>query len=149
MTLQWIHKMFDDLAPGELYAILQLRNEVFAVEQNCVYQDMDNKDQAAVHLMGWLGNTLVAYTRLIPPGKAYPEPSIGRVVSSPKVRRTGIGRELMTRSIRLLREHHGVQPVRIGAQLYLRSFYASFGFRETGEIYLEDGIKHIEMVLLP
>ncbi len=145
--MEWTHKKFDELTVMELYDILQLRNEVFAVEQNCVYPDMDYKDQPSVHLMGRKDNKLVAYTRIIPAGIAYPEPSIGRVVTSSGVRRTGTGRELMRRSIQLVHALYGEQPVRIGAQLYLREFYASLGFRQTSEIYLEDGIEHIEMLL--
>ena len=147
--MRWINKKFEALSPDELYAILRLRNEVFAVEQNCVYPDTDNKDQPAVHLMGWQDNNLVAYTRIIPAGIAYSEPSIGRVVTALSIRRSGIGRELMQRSLDLLFSLYGKQPVRIGAQLYLQDFYASLGFRPTGEIYLEDGIQHIEMVLTP
>ncbi len=145
--MEWLHKKFNELTVSELYEILQLRNEVFAIEQNCVYPDMDNKDQPSVHLMGRNDNKLVAYTRIIPPGIAYREPSIGRVVTSSLVRRSGSGRELMQRSIQLVHELYGDQPVKIGAQLYLKDFYASLGFRQTGEIYLEDGIEHIEMLL--
>ena len=140
-------KPFDSLTAHELYAILQLRNLVFAVEQNCVYPDMDDKDQFSWHLMGWQEQRLVAYTRLIPPGVAYPEPSIGRVVTAPLVRRTGEGRELMRRSIAFIRERYKDHPIRIGAQLYLRNFYSSLGFVQTSDIYLEDGIEHIEMCL--
>ena len=145
--MEWILKKFDALTVHELYAILQLRNEVFAVEQQCVYPDMDNKDQGAWHCMGWQAGKLVAYTRLLPPGLAYPEASIGRVVTSPAVRRTGAGRELMKRSIEEAQALFGAGPIKIGAQLYLHAFYASFGFRQTSEVYLEDGIEHIEMLL--
>jgi ElaA protein len=139
-------KKFDELSPHELYAILQLRNEIFAIEQNCVYPDMDNKDQQSFHLMGWGNNKLVAYTRLIPPGITYKEPSIGRVVTSGIVRRTGEGKILMQHSIDFLEQHYPGKPIRIGAQLYLRNFYSSLGFVQTSDIYLEDGIEHIEMV---
>lgn len=142
----WFLKKFGDLTPHELYAVLQLRNEVFAVEQNCVYPDMDNKDQDSFHLMCIRDEKLIAYTRLLPPGLAYAEPSIGRVVTSPSVRREGLGRVLMQRSIEALYGIFGKQPVRIGAQCYLVSFYQSFGFTEAGEVYLEDGIEHIQMV---
>jgi ElaA protein len=145
--IRWTHKLFDALTPHELYAVLQLRNEVFVVEQHCVFQDADNKDQASIHVMGWQGNRLIAYTRLVPPGKAYAEASIGRVVTAPAARKSGIGRELMLRSLQLLYQLFGDVPVRIGAQFYLRNFYASLGFRETGDIYLEDGIQHIEMLI--
>ena len=145
--VNWVLKKFDDLSPHELYAIMQLRNEVFAVEQQCVYQDADNKDQPSFHFMGWLENKLVAYTRLLPPGVAYIEPSIGRVVNSPSSRRSGIGRELMKRSIEEVYILYGTLPIKIGAQLYLQNFYSSFGFNQTSAIYLEDNIEHIEMVL--
>ena len=144
--MNWILKPFTDLTATELYAILQLRNEVFVVEQDCVYQDLDNKDQPAFHLMAWNDNILCAYTRLIPPGIAYAEPSIGRVVTKPSERRTGLGKELMKRSLHELEKLYGKQPVRIGAQLYLLAFYQSLGFGQQGEIYDEDGIEHIEMV---
>lgn len=149
--MNWMLKKFDELTPHELYAILQLRNEVFAIEQNCVYRDTDNKDQPSFHLMCWQytaeGDTLVAYTRLIPPGIIYKEPSIGRVVTSPSIRGTGAGSQLMLKSIEHIYILFGKQPVKIGAQLYLRKFYCSLGFQQTSEIYLEDGIEHIEMVL--
>lgn len=159
--MKWVLKKFDELTVHELYAVLQLRNEVFAVEQNCVYPDMDNKDQLSFHLMGWSGelpdeihrgiseqdNKLCAYTRLLPPGLAYAEPSVGRVVTSPSVRGSGAGRELMKRSIESVYDLFGRQPIKIGAQLYLLKFYSSLGFIRTSDIYLEDGIEHIEMVL--
>ncbi len=147
MSLLYIIKPFFQLTPYELYSILQLRNEVFAVEQNCVYPDMDDKDQLAYHLMGQSDNKLLAYTRLIPPGISYNEPSIGRVVTSPSIRRSGEGRILMEKSIEWLREKFPGQPIHIGAQLYLRNFYSSLGFLICSDIYLEDGIEHIEMLL--
>jgi ElaA protein len=159
MALVWTCKTFDELTPHELYAILQLRSEVFVVEQNCVYQDMDDKDQHCYHLCGWSDgdgqtpssdgsptSTLLVYTRLVPAGISYNEPSIGRVVTSPKTRRTGAGKELMKRSIQQLHALWGVQPIKIGAQAYLKKFYESLGFAQTSEIYLEDGIPHMEML---
>lgn len=146
--LIWKCIFFDDLKSAELYAILQLRNEVFVVEQNCVFQDADNKDQYCWHLCGWNGNKLVAYTRLVPPGVAYKEPSIGRVVTSPACRNTGAGKVLMQRSIEKCYELFGKQSIKIGAQLYLKKFYESFGFVQTSEVYLEDDIEHIEMILM-
>jgi ElaA protein len=142
----WLIKNFGDLLPGELYAVLQLRNEVFVVEQNCVFQDADDKDQASHHLMAWQEGKLVAYTRLLPPGLGYEQASIGRVVTSPAVRRSGIGKELMERSIRAVEELFGKGPIKIGAQLYLQQFYQSFGFIRVSEVYLEDGIQHIYMM---
>lgn len=146
MTIQWTLRPFAELTVNELYAILQLRSEVFVVEQQCVYLDTDNKDQSSHHLMGWQDDKLVAYTRLLPSGLAFREPSIGRVVSSPSVRGTGIGRQLMERSIEVAHQLFGKVPIRIGAQCYLRTFYTSLGFREDSAVYLEDGIEHIEMV---
>jgi len=144
----WTDKKFGDLKPEELYAILRLRSEVFVVEQNCVFLDMDNKDQVSHHLMGWQENKLVAYARIVPAGISYVEFSIGRIVSSPDVRGQGIGRVLVDKSIQLAYALHGKGVIRIGAQYYLRGFYESFGFKKAGEIYLEDGIEHIEMLLL-
>ncbi|HYM92592.1 MAG TPA: GNAT family N-acetyltransferase [Chitinophagaceae bacterium] len=145
--MNWVIKKFNALTPHELYAILQLRNEVFVVEQNCVFQDADNIDQHCHHFMGWMNDKLVAYTRLVPPGVVYPQPSIGRVVTSPSARRTGIGKELMERSIGKLKEIFGETSIVIGAQLYLKIFYQSLGFQPFGDIYFEDGIKHIKMIL--
>lgn len=147
MQIQWIVKKFEALTPYQLYAILQLRNEVFVVEQHCVFQDADDKDQDSYHLMGFWNNKLVAYTRLVPPGHIYTEMSIGRVVTSPSVRRSGAGRELMKQSIEYCHQLFGKGPIKIGAQFYLKSFYESFGFQQVSDIYLEDGIEHIYMRL--
>jgi len=146
--INWICKKFDDLSPQELYTIMQLRNEVFVVEQNCVYQDADNKDPHCYHLMGLLNNKLIAYTRLLPPGLAYTEASIGRVVSSPSARGGGVGRELMEKSIEQVSQLFGTFSIKIGAQLYLHNFYTSLGFQQTSTVYLEDNIEHVEMILL-
>ena len=140
---------FEALTLGQLYAIMQLRIEVFIVEQNCPFQDADNKDDKAYHLMAWKQDLLVAYTRLLPPGISYKEPSIGRVVTSPKARGEGNGHELMQRSIKECYSLFGKREIRIGAQLYLKKFYESHGFRQDGPVYDEDGIDHIEMMLLP
>ena len=145
--IKWICKPFTRLSADELYAILQLRSAVFVVEQNCVFQDADNKDQPSFHLMGWQDAALVAYTRLVPPGIAYNEASIGRVVTAITARGSGIGRMLMQRSIDECRKLFGEGVIRIGAQLYLKEFYASLGFIPTGGIYPEDGIDHIQMLL--
>ena len=147
MSIDWKYKQFSDLTPDELYTILRLRNEVFVVEQNCVFQDADNKDQLSHHVMGWNNDLLVAYARLVPAGISYSEPSIGRVVTSPGARSLGMGKELMQRAINILYATWGKTNIKIGAQLYLEQFYNSFGFQRTSEIYLEDGIDHIEMVL--
>ena len=138
-------KSFDSLTPFELYAIMRLRNEVFVVEQNCVFQDADNKDQDCHHLMLTDQDFLVAYSRLVPPGISYDEMSIGRVISSPKYRNTGAGKLLMQKSIEACYDLFGKASIKIGAQLYLKNFYESFGFVQTSDVYDEDGIDHIEM----
>ena len=144
--IAWQLKKFDSLTPRELYAILRLRTEVFVVEQTCIFQDMDNKDQSSYHLMGWEKDDLVAYTRLVPPGISYNEPSIGRVVTSPAARGSGIGKLLMEKSIEEINRLYGKTPIKLGAQLYLKKFYESLGFRQSSDVYDEDGIDHIEMI---
>ncbi len=126
---------------------MRLRNEVFVVEQNCVFQDADNKDQGCLHLMGCVNDELVAYTRLAPAGYIYTELSIGRVITSPAHRGKGLGYALMQQSIEQCRKLFGNTAIKIGAQYHLKKFYASFGFRQVSDIYLEDGIKHIYMLL--
>lgn len=138
-------KKFNDLTPHELYAILRLRSEVFVVEQTCVFLDMDNKDQLCYHLTAWDSDLLAGYTRLVPPGIAFKFPSVGRVVTSPHVRNKGMGKIIMEKSIEEIFNLFGKTSIRIGAQLYLKKFYESFGFIQTGNIYDEDGIDHIEM----
>jgi ElaA protein len=149
MNMNWILKPFDSLTPQELYNILQLRNEVFIVEQNCPYQDLDNKDLYAFHLMGMKENKLIAYSRLLAPGISYSESSIGRVVSSPAARKTGMGKKLMNESIIQIQNLFHTDIIRIGAQLYLKKFYESFGFVQQGDSYLEDNIPHIIMLRKP
>ena len=149
MQIQWTLKTFNELTPYEVYAALQLRNEVFVVEQNCVFQDADNKDQSSFHLLGYHQQKLVAYTRLVPPGLIYDDPSIGRVVTSPSVRGTGAGKQLMKESIERSYHLFGTKPIKIGAQLYLKKFYEGFGFCQVSEIYIEDGIPHIYMIKQP
>ena len=141
-----VAKSFDNLSPSELYAILRLRNEVFVVEQNCPYQDADNKDLQCQHLMILKDNELMAYARLVPPGISYNQMSIGRVVTSPKARGTGVGRILMNTAIEHCRQLFGNGSIQIGAQAYLIKFYGSLGFNPVGEIYDEDGIPHIHMI---
>jgi ElaA protein len=140
---------FDALSPHALYEIFALRQAVFVVEQNCPYQDCDGKDLKSWHLMGRdESGTLACYTRLLPVGLAYENyASIGRVASAPAARGTGAGKLLMAESIRMCRQLFGQVPIKIGAQTYLLRFYEGFGFRSTGEEYLEDGIPHTKMVL--
>lgn len=147
MQLNWIIKKFEELTASELYSVMQLRNEVFVVEQNCVYQDADDKDRLSLHFCGWDNEKLVAYTRIIPPGVSYTEASIGRVVTSPAYRNTGAGRQLMQESISRTFGQFNCPAIKIGAQLYLKKFYQLLGFVQSSEEYLEDGIPHIEMIL--
>jgi ElaA protein len=149
MIMIWLLKKFDDLTPDELYSILRLRNEVFIVEQNCPYQDLDNKDLKSWHLMGIKDDKLIAYSRLLAPGISYSESSIGRIVSSPSARKSGIGKKLMTESIDQVKYLFNTDTIRIGAQLYLKKFYESFGFIQDGDIYSEDNIPHIIMLRKP
>ncbi len=148
MNITWYHKHFKNLLTTELYQILQLRNEVFIVEQNCPFQDLDDKDFKCYHLMGFDTDSqkVMAYTRIVPAGVSYEEASIGRVVTSPLARGSGIGKQLMQKSIELLEELYGGVSIKIGAQLYLKKYYESFGFEQLDEIYLEDGIEHILMI---
>lgn len=147
MQLNWIYKPFNELTSHELYSVLQLRSEVFVVEQNCVYQDIDGKDLKSTHLMAWHNDNLVAYTRLVPAGVSFEEASIGRVITSPFYRGLGIGIELLEKSIEQILATYQTNTIRIGAQLYLKKFYEGFGFVAEGDEFLEDGIPHIEMVL--
>lgn len=143
--LTFILKEFNQLDLCELYSLLQLRNEVFVVEQNCPYQDLDNKDFVAHHLLIYSQEELVAYARLFCSGISFAEASIGRIITSKKVRSSGMGKILMEKSIQSLYELYGFQPIRIGAQCYAIPFYQKFGFETDGDMYLEDGIEHIEM----
>jgi len=147
MKITWKIKSFDELTTLELYVVIQLRLDVFCVEQNCPYQDADGKDLKCFHLMGIdEDGDLVAYSRIVPPGISFEEVSIGRVVTSKKARGTGAGKELMMRSIEFIEKKYGKVPVRIGAQCYLIKFYSGFGFRIASDEYLEDNIPHIEML---
>jgi ElaA protein len=145
--MRWVLKKFQELTPDELYALLRLRAEVFVIEQTCAFQDLDNKDQPSYHLLGYLQDELVAYTRLVPPGISYTAASIGRVVTSPAHRKKGFGKLLMQESIKVCDQLFGKNTIMIGAQCYLIEFYSSLGFVPSGEVYLEDGIEHIEMTL--
>ncbi|MEZ5047104.1 MAG: GNAT family N-acetyltransferase [Chitinophagaceae bacterium] len=140
-------KSFDELSAKVLYELLQLREEVFVIEQNCIYQDMDNKDYKSVHVMGFLNNNLVAYCRIVPQGISYIDyPSIGRVVTSPAVRGQEIGKKLMQCAIEETIKLYN-KSIKISAQAHLQKFYQSFGFQTVSEEYLEDDIPHVAMVL--
>lgn len=146
MTTTWIIKSFEQLSNIELYQLLQLRLEVFSVEQNVAYQDADGKDLQSFHILGYnQENELIAYARVLPAGVAYKELSIGRVVTSPKARGTGAGRELFKKAMEFVNITFGNVPIRISAQSYLIKFYSSFGFKPYGEEYLEDSLPHTGM----
>lgn len=141
-------KPFADLSLLELYDSMALRQEVFIVEQNCPYLDADGKDKAAWHLLGYKEQKqLIAYARLLPKGVSYEHyVSIGRIVSSPSVRRTGAGKALVQEALNCCNKLFPNQAIKISAQQYLLHFYESFGFVATGEEYLEDGIPHVGMI---
>ena len=144
--MDWCLKKFHELTLDELYAILQLRSKVFIVEQNCIYNDVDGKDQLAWNLLGKEDGDLIAYTRILPPGIVYTDPAIGRVVIAPSKRSSGLGRELMNLSIQHCEKLFGNTSITVSAQAYLKKFYESLGFIQTSDIYDEDGIDHIEMI---
>ncbi|GAB2618171.1 GNAT family N-acetyltransferase [Belliella aquatica] len=146
MNLKHILKTFHELNVDELYDLLRLRSEVFVVEQNCVFLDLDDKDQKCFHLLLYQENELVAYTRIVPAGLSYEEVAIGRVVSSPAFRGKGLGRKVMELTLEACYQLFGSCDIRLGAQTYALGFYESLGFKSDGEIYDEDGIEHIEMV---
>lgn len=145
-SLQWRWLAFDDLTGLELYAVLQLRSEVFVVEQHCVFQDMDGADAQAMHLLGLRQGSLVAYARCFAAGCQFPEASIGRVLTHTTLRGSGAGHELIEKAIACLSQHWGPQAIRIGAQQRLEAFYRQHGFEKAGPHYLEDGIEHVEML---
>lgn len=147
MTETFTWKRFEALTVPELYALLKLRSEVFVVEQNCVFLDLDDHDQNSRHLlMHDAGGALAGYARLLPPGEKYAECSIGRVVVPMSVRSSGAGRRLMAEAVRGTREHYPATPILLWAQQRLERFYAGFGFTTVSEPELEDGIWHVKMV---
>jgi ElaA protein len=139
-------RTFDELSAGELYELLRLRSAVFVVEQQCIYLDLDGKDARALHLLGYEGEKLAAYTRIFAPGDYFEEASIGRVAVSPDFRGLGLGREIMQASLAAVEVRFGPVPICLSAQSYLRRFYEELGFRVEGDEYLEDGIPHIMML---
>lgn len=145
--MEFLIKKFDELSVNELYAILQLRSEVFVVEQDCVYQDLDFKDQKSLHVFGKKNDVIIAYTRIFKPGDYFKEASIGRVVVKDSERKYGYGYDLMNASIKAVQLEFDTDKITISAQVYLTKFYNNLGFKQVGEEYLEDGIPHIEMLL--
>lgn len=138
-------KPFQELTVTELYKILQLRNEVFIVEQNCPYQDLDDKDLKALHVIGTKEDEIVAYTRIFKSGDSMKQASIGRVVVKQNERKYGYGQDIMKFSIEAIEDHFKENYIQLSAQTYLKKFYNSFAFLEKGEEYLEDNIPHILM----
>ena len=148
--LRWNLIPFSKLTVQELYDLLALRQLVFSVEQKCAYLDCDGKDQESLHLLGSeASGRLVAYARLVPAGVTFDEPSIGRVVNHPDVRRSGVGKQLMREAIARALGAFGARPIRIGAQLYLKKFYEELGFAVASPTYDEDGIPHVQMLFSP
>lgn len=145
--LEILVKTFSELNKTELYDLLQLRSEVFVVEQDCVYQDIDGKDQHALHVLGYKEDRLVAYTRVFRPGDYFNSASIGRVVVAKEQRHLNYGQDIMKVSIEVIKQRFNEHTIKISAQCYLKKFYTNLGFKAVGEEYLEDDIPHIAMIL--
>ena len=145
--MNWQHKSFDQLTTQELYDILQLRSEIFVVEQDCVYQDIDGLDQQSLHLFGYQEGVLVAYVRILPPGLAYPSVAIGRVVVKMTAREKGLGFAIMEHAHSLIAEKFPEEKsISIMAQSYLLNWYGKLGYVSEGPEFMEDGIPHHKMV---
>lgn len=145
--LEIVIKKFEDFSVEELYEILKLRSQVFVVEQNCVYQDLDGNDQKAIHIFGKKNNEIVAYSRIFKSGNYFEKASIGRVVVAKKYRKNEYGHQLLKASIQVVKNYFNETNIQISAQVYLKDFYKTHGFRCVGEEYLEDNLPHISMVL--
>lgn len=137
---------FYELTVDKLYELLRLRNEVFVLEQECAYQDVDGKDRKALHVLGWKNNELAAYARCFRPGDYFEESAIGRVLVAQKFRQKGFGHQITQAAIDAIKEHFKTETIKISAQTYLVGFYQSHGFETLGESYLEDDIPHIAML---
>ncbi len=143
--MDWHERAFTELSVAELYAIIELRERVFVVEQRCVYLDADGRDPACRHVFATEAGSIVAYARIVPAGVAFPSIAIGRVVIAPASRGRGLARAVMARAIAAC----GPVPIELGAQAHLEAFYASLGFVRSGEVYVEDGIPHVDMLRTP
>ena len=139
-------KNYNELTTEELYSLLQLRSQVFVIEQNCVYQDIDGKDKKSLHVLGKKDNVIVAYSRIFKKGDYFKESSIGRVVVDKNSRHFQYGSQIMQASIEAIQNTFDTKIIKISAQLYLENFYTGFGFKPTGNSYLEDGIPHVAMI---
>ncbi len=150
IKIQWQWKTFNELSLNELYDIMKVRQTVFVLEQDCIYQDLDDLDQKSWHLTGWNNSAstspqLVAYLRVVFPNYKYQEPSIGRVLTIQKFRGQGLGKELLNQALLKIAQEYPNQAIKISAQQHLHNLYAQFGFTQSSEPYDEDGIMHIEM----
>ncbi|MFG6150468.1 GNAT family N-acetyltransferase [Halobacillus sp. B23F22_1] len=143
----WMKKTFEEMTKQQLYSILELRVRIFVVEQECPYQEVDGRDEECLHLWKEENGTIQAYCRIVPPANEQDHYSIGRVLVTKEARGTGAGRELMNRAISLLRNEWEVSSIWLHGQEYLREFYKSFGFEEVSEVYLEDDIPHVDMLM--
>ena len=141
-------KTFQDLSNTEIYQILRLRSEVFVVEQECIYQDIDNKDKKAVHIFLKEKNEIIAYSRIFKEKEYFENPSIGRVVVANKRRMYGVGKKIMNISIDYIKQNIKAKSIEISAQKYLKKFYLNLGFVQQGDEYLEDNIPHLRMFLI-
>ncbi|WP_164108206.1 MULTISPECIES: GNAT family N-acetyltransferase [Sphingobacterium] len=139
-------KSFEELTNRELYEILRLRSAVFVVEQTCIYQDIDGKDESCHHVMLYIGNNLAAYSRVVPAGLSYEEISLGRVLVNPDFRGQGLGKTIVQETIQACYAILGKADIKIGAQYHLLTMYQSLGFEPQGEPYDEDGIEHVDML---
>ncbi|MFZ4481020.1 MAG: GNAT family N-acetyltransferase [Rhodoferax sp.] len=148
-SIDWKLAAFDAMSLAEMYAVLQLRNAVFVVEQQCAFQDIDGADGLAMHLLGRRDGRLQAYARCFQAGIKFAEASIGRVVVCPQARGGGLGHALIERAVRSVCELWGSQAIRIGAQSQLEKYYSGHGFVDANRRYIEDGIDHLEMIWQP
>ena len=145
MKIEWVKKKWSEVSLEELYSVLRLRSEVFVVEQDCVYQDIDNKDQRAIHLLGYINKELIAYSRLFNEGDYFKETSFGRAIIKKEKRGQGYGDELVKESLKTIKNYYGNKKVKISAQAHLKTFYSKHAFIAKGKEYLEDGIPHVSM----
>lgn len=145
--MKWELKTFDALTVDELYQILQNRVDIFVVEQECAYNEIDGHDRVSYHLFAKKGEEIVAYLRILPPGTTYKELSIGRVIVKKEQRRDGLGSKLIYRALQFIQEELDETVIKIQAQQYLLKFYRSFGFKEVSQVYMHDGIPHVDMTL--
>ncbi|GGB44168.1 acetyltransferase [Lentibacillus populi] len=144
--MHWYKKAFQEIPAIELYQIIKARVDVFVVEQNCPYEELDNCDQKAIHYFLKINNEIAAYVRILPKGIKFPEVSIGRVLVTQKYRGKGYAKAVMQKAIDFISEEWQETTIKIQAQTYLHKFYASFGFKQVSEVYLEDDIPHIDMI---